>query len=187
MPSYTKTVWQDLPNTTTPVNATNLNNIENGIENLENEISTNANNISNVDAKIGELANLKTTVKSNVVNSINSTLDAEIYSTSEIKTNSVWIDGKPIYRRVISFGALPSNATKTQDVSSWNIDRLIYLYGSTQNPTSGNARPLPFMANNSTGVRVDKQANNIRLTTYDTTWSGYTNTEVIVEYTKTTD
>lgn len=36
MPSYTKTVWQDLPNTTTPVNATNLNNIENGIETLYN-------------------------------------------------------------------------------------------------------------------------------------------------------
>jgi len=29
--SYTKTDWQNLPNTTTPINATNLNKIENGI------------------------------------------------------------------------------------------------------------------------------------------------------------
>ena len=29
--SYTKTNWQDLPNTTTPINATNLNKMENGI------------------------------------------------------------------------------------------------------------------------------------------------------------
>lgn len=160
---------------------------ENIFTDLENEISANTNNISNIDAKIGELTNLKTTVKSDVVNSINSTLDAEIYSTNEIKTNGVWIDGKPIYRRVISFGALPLNSTKSEDVSSWNIDRLIHLYGSTQNPTSGNVRPLLFTGNQSAVVRIDKQANNIRLITYDTTWNGYTNTEVIVEYTKTTD
>lgn len=36
MPSYTKTVWEDYPSTETPVNATNLNNIENGIETLYN-------------------------------------------------------------------------------------------------------------------------------------------------------
>ena len=29
--SYTKTIWQDLPNTTTPINATNLNKMEQGI------------------------------------------------------------------------------------------------------------------------------------------------------------
>ena len=113
--------------------------------------------------------------------------DAEIYSSTETKTNKIWIDGKPIYRRVISFGALPLNSTKTEDVSSWNIDRLIHLYGSTQNSTSGNVRPLLFTGNQSAVVRIDKQANNIRLITYDTTWEGYNDTEVIVEYTKTTD
>ena len=30
--AYTKTNWQDLPNTTTPINATNLNKIENQLE-----------------------------------------------------------------------------------------------------------------------------------------------------------
>ena len=140
-----------------------------------------------------DMNEIKAVVNNNATEtSINSTnianiINADVYSTTEVKTNSVWIDGKPIYRRVISFGALPDNGTKNYDVSSWNIDRLIYLYGSTQNPNNGNARPLLFMANNSTGVRVDKQVNNIRLTTYDTTWSGYTNTEIIVEYTKTTD
>ena len=139
-----------------------MNEIKSVVNNNATETSTNSTNIANI-------------------------IYADVYSTTEVKTISVWIDGKPIYRRVISFGALPNKATKTQDVSSWNIDRLIYLYGSTQNPTSGIARPLPFEANDSTGVRVDKQINNIRLTTYDTTWNGYTNTEVIVVYTKTTD
>ena len=139
-----------------------MNEIKSVVNNNATETSTNSTNIANI-------------------------INADVYSTTEVKTNSVWIDNKPIYRRVISFGALPLNDTKSEDVSSWNIDRLIHLYGSTQNPTSGNVRPLLFTGNQSAVVRIDKQANNIRLITYDTTWSGYTNTEVIVEYTKTTD
>ena len=34
--SYTKTTWEDLPSTNTPINATRLNNIENGIKNNAN-------------------------------------------------------------------------------------------------------------------------------------------------------
>ena len=36
--SYTKTNWENLPSTNTPINATNLNKIENGIETNENNI-----------------------------------------------------------------------------------------------------------------------------------------------------
>lgn len=37
----------------------------------------------------------------------------DVYSTDEIKTNKIWIDGRPIYRKVIDFGYLPSaNASK---------------------------------------------------------------------------
>lgn len=36
--SYTKTVWEDLPSTDTPLNATNLNNIEDGIEDIDQEV-----------------------------------------------------------------------------------------------------------------------------------------------------
>ena len=40
--SYSKTTWQNLPNTTTPVNATRMNNIENGIANADGAIGVNA-------------------------------------------------------------------------------------------------------------------------------------------------
>lgn len=36
--SYTKTTWQDLPNTSTPITATRLNNMENGIKNNDTNI-----------------------------------------------------------------------------------------------------------------------------------------------------
>lgn len=55
MPSYTKTVWQDLPNTTTPVNATNLNNIENGVETLYSEIQTIENDVDDLDEKFNNV------------------------------------------------------------------------------------------------------------------------------------
>lgn len=38
MASYTKTVWQDLPNQTTPVSASNLNKLENAMEAIYNMI-----------------------------------------------------------------------------------------------------------------------------------------------------
>ena len=34
--AYTKTVWQDLPDTSTPITADRLNNIENGVEEVSN-------------------------------------------------------------------------------------------------------------------------------------------------------
>lgn len=37
----------------------------------------------------------------------------ELYSTEEVKTNKVWIDGKPIYRKVIVL-TLPATATDTK-------------------------------------------------------------------------
>lgn len=55
MPSYTKTVWQDLPNTTTPINATNLNNIENGVETLYSEIQTIENDVDDLDERFNNV------------------------------------------------------------------------------------------------------------------------------------
>lgn len=36
-------------------------------------------------------------------------INGEVYSTTEVKTNKVWIDNKPIYRKVLS-GTLPTGA-----------------------------------------------------------------------------
>jgi hypothetical protein len=76
--AYTKTVWEDLPSTDTPITANNLNNIEDGIEEVHNNkihdliqigIDTNpwiltANTLTTipfnyVSQKIGDLLNLQ--------------------------------------------------------------------------------------------------------------------------------
>ena len=49
------------------------------------------------------------------------------YSTSETKTNKVWIDGRPIYRKVMTFDNITNLAYDTwvtlADTSSWTLDR----------------------------------------------------------------
>lgn len=72
--AYTKTVWEDLPSTNTPINATNLNNIESGVY-------TN-------DTNIGDLSNLNTTDKSNLVGAIN---EINTVTTGYATINSTYI------------------------------------------------------------------------------------------------
>ena len=49
------------------------------------------------------------------------------YFTDEIDTGMKWIDGKPIYRKVINVGALPNNSEKTIAHNISNIDNFQYL------------------------------------------------------------
>lgn len=55
------------------------------------------------------------------------TTDPESYSTDEVKTNKTWIDGKPIYRKVINFGARTySNGTNTINHNISNFDTITF-------------------------------------------------------------
>lgn len=62
--AYTKTTWQDLPSTSTPINATNLNKIENQLEANTSDIATNTSDIStnagNIATNTTALSNLGT-------------------------------------------------------------------------------------------------------------------------------
>lgn len=115
------------------------------------------------------------------------------YSTTEQRVGT-WIDGKPIYRRVVWFNytKLPSNATIiTADVSSWSIDMAIKLYGmvgyqaghGTQTVTF---RPMVLASGGTNDIRIDIDNGNLRITTYGN-WSGFDRNFIAVEYTKTTD
>ncbi len=67
------------------------------------------NAVNEVNTKVGDLTNLNTTAKSNVVSAVNEVNSKkEVFSTNEVKTNKVWIDGKPIYRKCY---VIPKSAT----------------------------------------------------------------------------
>ena len=112
-------------------------------------------------------------------------VERDIYSTTETKTNKVWIDGKPIYRKVINIGALPNTSSKDVNHNISNLDKIINYYGSAQT-SGGSYLCLPY-ASTSSGTTVQLWANStiVRVITGTdrTDYSGY----IILEYTKTTD
>ena len=118
--------------------------------------------------------------------------DGEIYSTSEIKTNKKWIDGKPIYRKTIDCGKLlGSDTVKSVAHNISNIDlitdRKAFGYISTGNKMTFD---IPFGGNTSAmfnGAFASARADNtfVYLVVHGdlTTYSAY----MTLEYTKTTD
>ncbi len=117
--------------------------------------------------------------------------DGDIYSTSETLTNKVWIDNKPIYRKVLIVGSITS--TSVTNIALPNeVDTLLpnlcgMLYDST-----GNGYPINY--NNIYNVQVDIGSFYQRISSTNKKISlkqygnfGIASGYIIIEYTKTTD
>lgn len=110
--------------------------------------------------------------------------DGEVYSTSEIKTNKIWIDGKPIYRKVFDLGVIPSDgamthSTNLNNVSIKKIDGYVYDSDDTV------VQPINYISQSTTSIIETITINNgsqIRLRTK----GPFTNIKayVVLEYTK---
>lgn len=77
--------------------------------------------------EVGNITNLNTTDKTSIVSAINELKDAEVYSTSEVKTNKIWIDNKPIYRIVYQVSNLVAGNNYFGDTTG--IEEYINGYG----------------------------------------------------------
>lgn len=133
-----QTNWQNLPSTNTPLNATNLNKIENKFT----------------------------------------------YSTSEQEVGT-WINGKPIYRKVLNIGTIASQSTINTGIV--NMDKLINLTGTSKLENSYGIN-LPSNGDAVSGVvfRMRLQDNGTKLAV-ECSSNSFVNTYIIIEYTKTTD
>lgn len=83
--------------------------------------------------------------------------EVETYSTNEVNTGQTWIDGKPIYRKVVN-GSVPTTSSNGTDVSSGifvnnDIDTMIieFAYIEMGSPDQ-RSRQLPFIT--TSGYRV---------------------------------
>lgn len=112
------------------------------------------------------------------------------YSTTEHKTGEVWIDGKPIYRKVVNFGNLPNNTEKRVSYNISNLKEFVRVYGIAYRPTSGNKAymPLPYPFRNLNSV-IDLYADVDDRTVVIGALADRSamTAKVILEYTKTTD
>lgn len=84
---------------------------------------------------------------------INDNLIPDVFSTSEVKTNKKWINGKPIYRKTIYVSSLP-NATATD--YSHGITNVESIWADMSNSfvkwTDGVVAPLPYVSVGSPGA-----------------------------------
>ena len=163
-------------NSTPALNATNLNKLQDNVEDSMKSEKTS----SDTD-----------TYNCNYINNSNT------YSTNEVLTGKAWIDGKPIYRKVINTGSLYFNSNQ-KNVSHGisNIDNIVYVNAIIK---------LPFVENYhffyiGTDINIYwsqwyllsiiPNESYITLRFKDTTSlpeSSNAETYVILEYTKTTD
>lgn len=125
---------------------------------------------------------LSENAQDNVINTLN---EQRSYSTEEHPTGAKWIDGKPIYRKVVDCGALPDTASKSVAHNITNIGTIIKVSGTASR--TGATIPLPYVStetnvNVSIALYVTPQ-NVIIQDFYNMT--DYTSTYVILEYTKT--
>lgn len=116
------------------------------------------------------------------------------YSTDE-KVVGTWINGKPLYEKTISCGALPSGSAQsgtTKDVlhNITGLGFVVSMIGSAQRASGINRIPLPFV-----GIEQNTNDNQVRVMVSDTVIrlscsfdrSEFTESYVTLQYTKTTD
>ena len=109
------------------------------------------------------------------------------YSLYEIDTGMKWIDGKPIYRKVIDCGYLPNASSKNVAIGySLNQINIVRLYGTARENT-GYTISIPHVSSGQSNsqVQCEVSTNGIFLRT----GVNYSNLYcyVTLEYTKTTD
>ena len=108
--------------------------------------------------------------------------DADVYSTTETVIGTYM--GKPLYRKVVDCGALPNNTTKEILHNIANMNIVTNITGSAWD-SNGFTIPLPT-ASATSPIIIRSDKGKIYITTI-TDRSIVTNSNVTLEYTKTTD
>lgn len=115
-------------------------------------------------------------------------IDSATYTTGEQRVGT-WINGKPLYRKVVPFGALPNNTYKdiTLNGTGGAFIRIVKIdaYMTTDNPMTTYARPIPYYdGNNLVGCYWSEYI--YRITTNTDLYKSF-NANIIEYYWKTTD
>lgn len=133
----------------------------------------------------------KTTLKDGQVVNITDDYDEpntkDVYSLSEVKTNKVWVDGKPIYRTV-AHTTIPNEFNKyvIQEFDGTNIDRLITLHGGVKQLEGSNQTTISFYRDTTDGLFLYFD-NAIKRLCAKSNIIGGGDAYIVIEYTKTTD
>lgn len=123
-----------------------------------------------------DMNEIKTVVNDNA-NIVQGIIDAEVYSTTETKTNKVWIDGKPIYRKVF-----PGTLSSAINHGLTNVN-FVNAYGFYVSST-GTFLPLSSLRPNNTNFNVGFYVTSTQIV-FDKGTGAAGNCYITLEYTKT--
>jgi len=136
------------------------------LNDVESQAANTANDLNTLDEALGELT-VKTT---------------EWYTGEEVI--GMWLDNRTLYRKIINTGSLPNNTTKNVAHGISNLRRVVNQHGYAFRSSDSFTLPLPFASTELGRVEILVAGSNIRIVTaMDRTQ--YTESYVIVEYTKT--
>ena len=157
------------------------------IDSTDIEITQTGNNIQ-LSTTV-DMQTLESNVSTNTSN-IENLQNGNVYSTNEVNTAKTWIDGKPIYRKVVEFGSFPNSGSKTVATGITNLARIISLkytwYDSSDRAYFTNVRVDSATVMCKIQFKVNNNLLNVEGTGID--WSSRTSQGVaIIEYTKTTN
>lgn len=114
-------------------------------------------------------------------------LPKEVYSTNEVKTNKIWIDGKPIYRQVINTTGDNSQSQAIATIS--NIDNIVNMFGWVKNGNIHRNCSTAFYGSSAWSSQLYRNSQYINLEC-GSNFADFKNNATITlicEYTKTTD
>lgn len=103
-----------------------------------------------------------------------------------------WIDGKPLYRKVINVGSKPTDATVNVSNAVSNLDTLVRISGTAYNATFNQYYNIPNTHDTIASwfinaLIVNKKDLQVRGGIGWNNAGGLSNIYIIIEYTKTTD
>lgn len=120
----------------------------------------------------------------------NAVANAVSYSTQEVKTGGTWIDGKPIYRKVIIY-TYPESISGLVSISHniQNIETPIrVVFGIAKVPGGNNGITIPAQYDSDTFIQLGSFSSEaVQLFTGSKNWTPMRDITLCLEYTKTTD
>lgn len=140
--------------------------------------------------KADDMNEIKAVVNNNATETSKNTTDIEnlqTYSTSEVNTGKVWIDNKPIYRKIITYTYSQGSTTGSVNSELSNLSYINIKAMAHKDSNDSDWEPIPYYGSSSDWCRLFYRSSSntiqIRSSAISDTFYFY----IILEYTKTTD
>ena len=131
-------------------------------------------------------------VLKSLVSELNSNFDnlnakiGNVFSTDEVKTNDIWIDGKQIYRKVLNVSSLPNSTVLPIYHEISNMKEVVRLYGMAyySGDAEGGGVTIPYTDSSNVNNSIEIRANLTSILIITKSNKSSMRGTIVIEYTK---